>query len=101
MVKQVCRAWAIANSLTRVSELNSSSCIVRPHFLRLHDLLDPDFARSKLSYRGRTSRRLCKISFFLFITNTKREAKWEFGKIFKTVMAHTVSYSELTYWFVY
>jgi hypothetical protein len=29
----------------------------------------------------------------------KREAKWEFRKIFKTVMAH--SYSELTHWFLY
>ena len=56
-IKQVCRAWAIANSLTRVSELKSISCILSPHFLRLYDLLDPDFARSKLSYRGRTSRR--------------------------------------------
>ena len=64
MIKQVCRAWAIANSLTRVSELKSISCILSPHFLRLHDLLDPDFARSKLSYRGRTSRRLCEILTF-------------------------------------
>ena len=28
------------------------------------DLCDPDFARSKLSYRGRRSKRLCKISIF-------------------------------------
>ena len=35
-----------------------------PHFLRLHHLHDPDFARSKLSYRGRRSRRLCKILTF-------------------------------------
>ena len=28
------------------------------------DLRDPDFARSKLSYRGRSSRRLCKILAF-------------------------------------
>ena len=37
-----------------------------PHFLRLRDLCDPDFARSKLSYRSRRSRRLCKILIFLF-----------------------------------
>ena len=35
-----------------------------PHFLRLRDLRDLDFARSKLSYRGRRSRRLCKILTF-------------------------------------
>ena len=35
--------------------------ILSPHFLRLCDLRDPDFARSKLSYRDRKSRRLCKI----------------------------------------
>ena len=40
------------------------SSIASPHFLRLHDLRDPDFARSKLSYKGRTSRRLCKILIF-------------------------------------
>ena len=26
----------------------------------IHGLCDPDFARSKLSYRGKRSRRLCK-----------------------------------------
>ena len=35
-----------------------------PHFLRLRDLCDPGFGRSKLSYRGRTDRRLCKILIF-------------------------------------
>ena len=35
--------------------------LLSPYFLRLHDLRDPDIARSKLSYRGGTSRRLCKI----------------------------------------
>ena len=34
------------------------------HFLRLHDLHDPDVARSTLSYRGRRSRTLCKILTF-------------------------------------
>ena len=38
--------------------------VVSPHFLRLHDLNNPDFARSMLSYRGRRSRRLCKILTF-------------------------------------
>ena len=38
--------------------------VLSPHFLRLHDLCDPDFARGKLSYRGRRSRRLCKILTF-------------------------------------
>ena len=36
------------------------------HFLRLHDLHDPDFTKSKLSYRGRRSRRLCKLLTFPF-----------------------------------
>ena len=37
-----------------------------PHFLRLrdHGLCDPDFARKKVSYRGKRSRRLCKILTF-------------------------------------
>ena len=59
VIKWVCRGVAIAKSRTRVSEMSSS-----PHFLRLCDLHDPDFARSKLSYRGRRSRRLCKILTF-------------------------------------
>ena len=37
-----------------------------PHFLRLRDLCDPDFARSKRTYRSRRSRRLCKILTLLF-----------------------------------
>ena len=37
--------------------------VVSPHFLRLRDLRDLDFARSKLSYRGRR-RRLCKLLAF-------------------------------------
>ena len=44
---------AIAKNRTRVSEISSWV----PTFWDLHDL---DFARSKLSYRGRKSRRLCK-----------------------------------------
>ena len=35
-----------------------------PQFLRLCELCDPDFVRSKLSYRDRRSRRLCKILTF-------------------------------------
>ena len=35
-----------------------------PHFLRLRDLRDLDFARGKLSYRGRRRRRLYKILIF-------------------------------------
>ena len=42
--------------------------IASPHFLRLRDLRDLDFARGKLSYRGRRRRRLCKILTFLFDT---------------------------------
>ena len=38
--------------------------MVSSYFLRLRDLCDPDFARSKLSYRGRRSRRLCKMLTF-------------------------------------
>ena len=38
--------------------------IVSPHFLTLCDLHYPDFARSKLSYRGRMSRKLCKTLSF-------------------------------------
>ena len=38
--------------------------MLSPHFLRLYSLRDPDFAKSKLSYRGRRSRRLCKILTF-------------------------------------
>ena len=38
--------------------------VLSPQFLRLCDLNDPDFSRSKLSYRGRRSRRLCKILTF-------------------------------------
>ena len=34
------------------------------HFLRLRDLRDPDLTKSKLSYGGRRSRRLCKILTF-------------------------------------
>ena len=41
--------------------------IASPHFLRLRDLRDLDFARGKLSYRGRR-RSLCKILTFLFDT---------------------------------
>ena len=59
MVKQVCRGRAIAKSRTWVSETNSSSSYCKSPFLGLRDLCDPDFARGKLSYRGR--RRLCKI----------------------------------------
>ena len=62
MIKQVRRGWAIAKSRTTVRSAPVSS-ILSPHFLRLRDLCDPDFARGKLSYRGRTSR-LCKILTF-------------------------------------
>ena len=64
MIKQACRGRAIAKSRTRVRGINSSPSIVNPHFLRLHDLRDPDFARGKLSYRGRRGRRFCKIMTF-------------------------------------
>ena len=37
---------------------------MHPHFLRLRDLRDPDFMRSKLSYKGRRSRRLYTILTF-------------------------------------
>ena len=63
MIKQVRRGWAIAKSRTTVRSAPVSS-ILSPHFLRLRDLYDPDFARSKLSYRGRRRRRLCKILAF-------------------------------------
>ena len=62
MIKQVRRGWAIAKSRTTVRSAPVSS-ILSPHFLRLRDLRDLDFARGKLSYRGRTSR-LCKILTF-------------------------------------
>ena len=65
MIKQICGfagARVIAKSRTWVSEINSSSySLVSPTFW---DLCDPDFARSKLGYRGRRSRRLCKIVTF-------------------------------------
>ena len=53
MIKQVCRGWAIARSRTRVSEISPVPSIVSPHFLRLCDLHDPDFVRSKLNYRDK------------------------------------------------
>ena len=52
MIKQVCRGWTIAKSKTRVKTCPVSS-FASPHFLRLHDLHDPDFARGKVSYRGK------------------------------------------------
>ena len=61
MIQQVCRGWAIAKSRTRVSETAPVPSVVSPRFLRLPD---PDLARSKLSHRGRMSRRLCKILTF-------------------------------------
>ena len=63
MIKQVCRGWAIAKSKTRVKTCPVSS-FASPHFLRLHDLHDLDFARGTLSYTGRRRRRLCKILTF-------------------------------------
>ena len=50
--------------------------IVSPHFLRLHDLRDPDFARNKLSYIGRRSRRLCKIFTFPLVHGISRQEYW-------------------------
>ena len=64
MIKQVCRGWAIAKSRTRIGEITSVPSIASPQFLRLRDLCDPDFARSKLSYRAKRSRRLCRILTF-------------------------------------
>ena len=63
MIKQVGRSWAIAKSRTRVTEISSSSQYSKRHFVR-RDLRDSDFARTKLNYRGRTRRRLCKILTF-------------------------------------
>ena len=40
------------------------SSIASSRFLRLQDLGDLDFARGKLSYRGRRRRRSCKILTF-------------------------------------
>ena len=40
------------------------SSIASSRFLRLQDLGDLDFARGKLSYRGRRRRTLCKILTF-------------------------------------
>ena len=65
MIKQVCRGLAIAKSRTRVNEISSSSLYCQsPLSETMCDLHDPDFARSKLSYRGRRSRKLCKILTF-------------------------------------
>ena len=47
MIKQVCRGWAIANSKIKVKTCPVSS-IASPHFLRLYDLHDLDFAGAKL-----------------------------------------------------
>ena len=41
------------------------------------DLCDPDFARSKLSYRGRRSRRSCKILTFPLHFNHWNWSSWE------------------------
>ena len=54
MIKQVCRGWAIAKSRTRIGEITSVPSIASPQFLRLRDLCDPDFARGKVSCRGRS-----------------------------------------------
>ena len=48
-----------------MSEISSSSLYYEsPLSETTCDLCDPDFAKSKLSYRGRRSRRLCKILTF-------------------------------------
>ena len=39
--------------MTEVISSSSSSSIASPHFLRLRDLHDPDFARGKVSYRAK------------------------------------------------
>ena len=61
MIKWVCGfagARVIAKSRTRVSEISSSSLYYEsPLSETTCDLCDPDFAKSKLSYRGRRSRR--------------------------------------------
>ena len=46
-------------------------CLGPPEMLQkpVCDLWDPDFARSKLSYRGRGNRRLCKMLTFLLQYN--------------------------------
>ena len=52
-----------------------------PHFLRLRDLRDLDFARGKLSYRGRRRRRLCKILTFPLHNHTQTfggKSVWNF-----------------------
>ena len=64
MIKQVCRGWVIAKSRTRVSEISSSSYYCKSPLSEAMWLCDPGFAGSKLSYRGRTSRSLCKILTF-------------------------------------
>ena len=64
MIKQVCRGWVIAKSRTRVSEISSSSYYCKSPLSEAMWLCDPGFAGSKLSFRGRTSRSLCKILTF-------------------------------------
>ena len=52
MIKQVCRGQDKGKG-----DKLQLQVLLSLHFLRLCDLHDPDFARRKLSYRGRRSRR--------------------------------------------